>query len=878
MAHYKALVVVESPTKVKKISSFLGKDYKVMASVGHVRDLPSSAADIPAAMKKEKWTTLGVNVNDDFKPLYLVSSEKKKVVSEIKKAAEESDELLIATDEDREGESIGWHLIEVLKPEVPVKRMVFSEITKEAIQHALTQTRQLDLNLVNAQETRRIVDRLYGYTLSPLLWKKIARGLSAGRVQSVAVRLLVERELERLAFRSGTYWDLKALLCKASGPSAQPARSFEANLFKVGGKRVAEGRDFDESTGKLKPDADVLLLDQNTAEALVEKVKASDWTITNIETKAQIRRPYAPFTTSSLQQESNRKLGFTARRTMQVAQHLYENGHITYMRTDSVSLSQEALKAARDAVLERYGKDYLSPEPRQFQNKSKNAQEAHEAIRPAGTEMKKGEELGLSGEELKLYDMIWKRTMATQMADARVQFETVFIHVADAEFRATGKKILFPGFFKAYVEDLDDPDAKGDDQETELPDLAIDEVLDCQTVEAISHETKPPARYTEASLVKALEEKGIGRPSTYASIIGTIQDRGYVRKTGTQLIPTFVAIAVTKLLEQNFPKLVDYDFTAKMEDSLDEIAAGQAEELPYLQNFYNGEEGLAQRVKLGESTIDARASCTLRFPDLDYDIRVGRYGPYFEIINGETKVTAGIPETCAPGDLSNAVAQQIIADKEKGPQSLGTHPETGLPIFLMRGPYGPYVQLGEVKEGENKPKRVGIPKTMDANAVDLEKSLALLKLPRNLGPHPEGGKPVYANTGRFGPYVSHDGKFKSIPKDQDVLTIELPAAVELIAQAKGRETAKPIKELGKHPEDGDMVGIYEGKYGAYVKHKKTNATIPKETDIQSVTLEQALELLKAREAKGKKKPARGGARKPAKKKSKKAAATEEPSE
>ncbi len=854
MAHYKALVVVESPTKVKKISAFLGKDYKVMASVGHVRDLPSSASEIPAAMKKEKWRTLGVNVNDDFKPYYLVSSEKKKIVAEIKKAADESDELLIATDEDREGESIGWHLIEVLQPEVPVRRMVFSEITKEAIQTALTQTRKLDLHLVNAQETRRILDRLYGYTLSPLLWKKIARGLSAGRVQSVAVRLLVERELERLAFRSGTYWDLKASLAKTTGD-----RSFEAHLFKVGSKRVAEGRDFDESTGKLKADVDVLLLDEKAAGVLKEKVLTSPWKISNIETKAQIRRPYPPFTTSSLQQESNRKLGFTARRTMQVAQGLYENGHITYMRTDSVNLSGEAMKAARGAVLERYGKEFLSPEPRQFQNKSKNAQEAHEAIRPAGTEMKKGEELGLAGEELKLYDMIWKRTMATQMADARVQFETVFISAADAEFRATGKKILFPGFFKAYVEDVDDPEAKGDDHETELPELAVDENLNCKNVEAISHETKPPARYTEASLVKALEEKGIGRPSTYASIIGTIQDRGYVRKAGNQLIPTFVAIAVTQLLEKNFPKLVDYNFTAKMEDSLDDIAAGKAEELPYLQNFYNGEEGLAQRVKVGEEKIDARASCTLRFPDLDYDIRVGRYGPYFEVITGETKVTAGIPETCAPGDLSNAVAKQIIADKEKGPQSMGTHPETGLPIFLMRGPYGPYIQLGEVKEGEKKPKRVGIPKTMDANAVDFEKSLALLQLPRNLGPHPADGKSVFANTGRFGPYVSHDGKFKSIPKDQDVLAIELPAAVELIAQAKGRATAKPIKELGNHP-DGDAVGIYEGKYGPYVKHKKTNATIPKQTDPQSVTLEQALELLKAREAKGKKKPARGGKR------------------
>ncbi|RLS40629.1 MAG: type I DNA topoisomerase, partial [Planctomycetota bacterium] len=558
----KALVIVESPAKAKKIAGFLGDEYIVKASMGHIRDLPSSASEIPAAVKKESWSTLGVNVESDFDPLYVVSTEKKKLVTELKDSLKQVAELILATDEDREGESIGWHLVQVLKPTVPVSRMTFSEITKPAILEAIRNTRQLDENLVQAQETRRVVDRLYGYTLSPLLWKKIARGLSAGRVQSVAVRLLVLREVERMKFRSGTFWDLKAALkAKAGG-------QFDAVLQTLGGRRIAAGRDFDENTGRLKGSSDVLLLEEVQAKALQEKIRTQPWIVSSIEQKQQVRRPYPPFTTSTLQQEANRKLSMTARQTMQTAQRLYEDGHITYMRTDSVSLSGEAITAARGKVDDLYGKDYLSPSPRQFTTKAKGAQEAHEAIRPAGTEMKTADEIGLSGGEYKLYQMIWKRTMATQMADALLRFDTVTITVDDAEFRASGRTVEFAGFFRAYVEGSDDPDAAIEDQDSPLPPMSEKDAVACANVEAISHETKPPARYTEATLVKSLESEGIGRPSTYASILSTIQDRGYVRKNGNQLVPTFTAMAVTKLLESHFPNLVDLGFTAGMEQTL----------------------------------------------------------------------------------------------------------------------------------------------------------------------------------------------------------------------------------------------------------------------------------------------------------------------
>ena len=567
----KALVIVESPAKAKKIAGFLGDDYIVRASMGHIRDLPSSAAEIPPALKKESWATLGVNVNDDFDPLYVVPAEKKKLITELKDGLKKVSELVLATDEDREGESIGWHLVQVLKPTVPVSRMTFSEITKPAILEAIRNTRQVDENLVQAQETRRVVDRLYGYTLSPLLWKKIARGLSAGRVQSVAVRLLVNREIERMKFRSGRFWDIKARLTAESGVP------FEALLQSLGGRRIASGRDFDEQTGRLKVGADVLLLSEEQARATVQKIETLPWVVTAIEQKQQVRRPYPPFTTSTLQQESNRKLGLSARQTMQIAQRLYEEGHITYMRTDSVNLSGEAIRAARGRVDDLYGRSYLSPEPRQFSTKTKGAQEAHEAIRPAGTDMRTAEELGLSGPEYRLYQMIWKRTMATQMADAQLRFDTVTISAGEAEFRATGRTVEFPGFFRAYVEGSDDPDAAIEDQDSTLPTMREKDRLDLQQAEANAHETKPPARFTEATLVRTLESEGIGRPSTYASILSTIVDRGYVRKNGNQLIPTFTAMAVTRLLENYFPRLVDLGFTAQMEQMLDDIATGSAE-------------------------------------------------------------------------------------------------------------------------------------------------------------------------------------------------------------------------------------------------------------------------------------------------------------
>lgn len=843
---YKALVIVESPTKVKKISGFLGPGYKVLASMGHVRDLPAKAAEVPAKYKKEQWASLGVNVDADFDPLYVIPESKKKLVKELRSAFDQSEELIIATDSDREGESIGWHLIQLLGPETKVKRMVFSEITKSAIQKALQETKDMNFNLVAAQETRRVLDRLYGYTLSPLLWKKISRGLSAGRVQSVAVRLLVIRELERLAFRSGHYWGLKAALTAGNPESAQ----FQSQLSKLNGKRIASGKDFDENTGRLKENSDVCLLRAEEAMKLAEDLKSASWKVAKIESTQKTRKPYPPFTTSTLQQEANRKLNLSARQTMQIAQKLYENGHITYMRTDSVNLSQEAIEAARGKIETNYGKDYLSPEIRQYQSKNKNAQEAHEAIRPAGTEMLTVDEIGLTGPEAKLYAMIWKRTMATQMAEARLIFQNVTIEVADAEFRASGRIVEFPGFFRAYVEGVDDPDAALDDQEDALPPLEENMPLNCKELDATSHETKPPARYTEATLVKTLEAEGIGRPSTYASIIGTIQDRGYVNKTGNQLIPTFTAMAVNRLLEENFSNLVDFHFTANMEEKLDDIAAGEGDRLPYLKAFYAGEDGLANQVKVKEEKIDAREACTLHLQGLTSDVRVGRYGPYFEEKdeNGDN-VTVSIPANTAPGDLNNEMFEKLKHLKQQGPQSIGVDPESGLPMFVLIGPFGPYIQLGEVQEGEKKPKRVSIPKNYDPSNLSFEQAQALLSLPRRLGEHPETGKVVNAGIGRFGPYVVSDGIYKSLGKDYDVLTVDLETAVELLKQAKQRSAPKPIRELGKHPDDEGIIAIYDGRYGPYVKYGKINATIPKEKNIEEITLDEALEWIKAKSSK-----------------------------
>jgi len=836
----KGLVIVESPAKAKKIGGFLGSDYEVRASMGHVRDLPEDASQIPEEFKKQPWARLGVNINDNFSPLYVIPPEKKKVVTELKSLLKDADELILATDEDREGESIGWHLADILQAKVPVKRMTFDEITKPAILKAIQNTRQLDTNLVEAQETRRILDRLYGYTLSPLLWKKIRRGLSAGRVQSVAVRVLVQRELERLAFVKGSYWDVKASL------QTPKPEGFSAQLVSVGGKKIAQGKDFDESTGRITDGLDVLLLAEEPAKALQARLKTATWTVTDLESRPQTRRPAPPFTTSTLQQDANRKLGMSARETMQTAQRLYENGHITYMRTDSVSLSQEALTAARGRIASSYGQDYLSDSPRQYSNRTKNAQEAHEAIRPAGTEMQTADEIGLSGREAKLYDMIWKRTVASQMAEARLRFTTATITAADAEFRATGRQVEFPGYFRAYVEGSDDPEAALENEEAALPALEKDQVLTCSEVEALGHETKPPARYTEASIVRKLEAEGIGRPSTYASIISTIQDRGYVRKANNQLIPTFTALAVTRLLEQHFPQLVDLAFTAQMEQSLDDISNGEGSRVPYLKGFYSGNEGLEQQVKAREEGIDPRVACTIQLDKLSPSVRVGKFGPYLErSSNGET-MTASLPDDISPADLSDELAEELFHRKQQGPKNLGMHPESGLPIFVMNGPFGPYLQLGEIVPDGPKPKRVSVPKNMSPDTVEFDTAVALLALPRQLGKHPEDGKVVNAGVGRFGPYVQHAGRYKSLAKDDDVLTITMDRAVELIKEIKGRAGATPLKELGEHPQGGGAVQIFEGRYGPYVKHGKTNATLPKEKDPLAITLEEAVALLEAR--------------------------------
>lgn len=857
------LVIVESPTKARTISNFLPPGYQVEASMGHVRDLPPSAEDIPEKFKGEKWAQLGVNVEANFEPIYVVPKDKKKVVKELKDALKQADELVLATDEDREGESISWHLLQLLKPKVPIKRMVFHEITREAIQQALDNCRELDEQLVHAQETRRILDRLYGYTLSPLLWKKVARGLSAGRVQSVAVRLLVSRERERRAFRQGDYWDLKAALEK-------DRTAFDAKLMTVGGVKVATGSDFDETTGKIAQGRNVLLLDQAQAMALKERLTDKPWTVTNLEERPVTRKPAPPFTTSTLQQESNRKLKLSARQTMQVAQGLYERGFITYMRTDSVHLSEQAIEAARACVENKYGKNYLSPKPRQYTTKSKGAQEAHEAIRPAGNRFRTPKETHLSGNDLKLYDLIWKRTVASQMADSRQTNISVELQVEDAGFRSSGKRIDFPGFLRAYVEGSDDPEAALENQEVPLPSLKLGDHPNCQELEAVSHETQPPARFTEASLVKTLESEGVGRPSTYASVIGTIIDRGYVQLKGNALVPTFTAFAVSSLLEKYFPDLVDIGFTARMENTLDDIATGEADWLPYLRKFYSGDTGLDSQVKEQESKIEAKVARTIELENLGgdsdgmtYRVCIGKFGPYIEADNGEETITTSIPQDLTPADLTPELIQELLQQKTEGPQKLGLHPEKGEAIFMLIGPYGPYVQLGEESEENKKPKRVSLPKGVDKDSVTLEMAVGLLSLPRLLGLHPETGAKVKAAIGRFGPYVVHDqgkeGKdYRSIKAPDDVLTITLERALEMLAQPKAsrggrRSSAKPLRELGPHPEDGEPVNVYNGPYGHYVKHGKTNASIPKEQDMEAVTLEMALEWLAAKASSGSKK-------------------------
>jgi len=840
------LVIVESPTKARTIRNYLPADYQVEASMGHVRDLPSSAEEIPPAYKEKDWSPLGVNVRENFVPLYVVPKKKKQVVKELKAAVKAADELILATDEDREGESISWHLQELLKPKVPVKRMVFHEITREAIQKALKNCREIDENLVRAQETRRILDRLVGYTLSPLLWKKIAFGLSAGRVQSVSVRLLVRRERERRAFQSGGYWDLKAILEQEKSP-------FEAKLVTLDGKKLATGSDFDPDTGKIAKGRKVVLLDEAGAIALKERLADKTWTVAKTDERPTTRRPAAPFTTSTLQQEANRKLGISARDTMRTAQSLYEQGYITYMRTDSVHLSKQAIAAARSCVEQRYGKEYLSPKAKQYTTKSKGAQEAHEAIRPAGKTFRIPKETGLSGRELSLYDLIWKRTVACQMADARLTQITINLEVEEAGFRANGKRIDFPGFFRAYVEGSDDPNAALENQEIVLPPLKVGDTPECKQLDAIAHETQPPARYTEASLVKTLENEGIGRPSTYATILGTIIDRGYAQMRGKALVPTFTAFAVTALLEEHFPDLVDTRFTSKMEQTLDDIAAGEVQWLPYLHKFYLGEEGLETQVKVRAEQIDPSSAKAIALDNLEAKVRIGKFGPYIEVQNGESAVTASIPPDLTPADLNPEQVANLVRQKLEGPDKIGLHPDTGEAIYALTGNYGPYVQLGEKTDDNPKPKRASLPKGVKLEDVTLDMAVGLLALPRTLGAHPDTNAPIKASLGRFGPYIVHDqgkeGKdYRSIKAPDDVLTITLERALAMLAEPKrgrgGRgKTKTPLRELGAHPEDSEPVNIYEGPYGKYIKHGKINVGIPDGETVEGITLETAVKLL-----------------------------------
>jgi DNA topoisomerase-1 len=846
-------VIVESPTKAKTLKRLLGKDFVVESSVGHVRDLPANAAEIPAKFKKEPWARLGIHIEERFKPLYVVSTDKKKRISELKKLAKEVDEILLATDEDREGEAISWHLIELLKPKVPVRRMVFHEITKSAILRSLDETRELDTDLVAAQEARRIIDRLYGYEVSPVLWRKIAPRLSAGRVQSVAIRMLVHRERERMRFVESRYWDLVARFVTAK------QESFEARLVSFDEQRIAAGKDFDPDTGKLNRN-NICLLDERDAAALREALEKSAFSVRSAEEKPFTRSPAPPFTTSSLQQEGNRKLRFDAKRTMRAAQRLYENGYITYMRTDSVVLSSDAIGMTRDAIASEYGREYLPDEPRRYKGKVKNAQEAHEAIRPAGQRIVPIDEMRklMGGDEAKIYELIWKRTMACQMRNAQGRRMTLQIAgTADGKeaiFRATGNVIDFPGFLRAYVEGSDDPNARLADRETILPPLSEGDAVKADAVEAEEHATTPPARLTEATLVKALEESGIGRPSTYASILDTIERREYSFKKGTALVPTFTAFAVVNLMESNLAELVDTEFTARMEDRLDAISRGEERSLPYLEEFYhgNGTQGLRPLLDGKVSEVDPREICTIPLGEdsegREIAARVGRYGPYLQ--RGES--TAPIPPGTCPDELNVERAEQMLIEGERAEQPIGSHPETGEPVYVKSGRYGPYVQLGDPDPDDKKvkPKMVSLLRGMTPDTVDLDTALQLLALPRQLG-EDENGVMVEAHNGRYGPYIKRDSDTRSLEPEDNLLTIDLARALALLSQEKRgrtRRTATPLKVL--EGPDGE-IKLLDGRYGPYVTDGTTNASLPKDfPDPAAITVEQAVELIEARRARG----------------------------
>ena len=857
-----SLVIVESPAKARTISRFLGDGYVVEASIGHVRDLPRVAAEIPEKFKKEKWARLGVNVDADFEPLYVVPDDKRRQIKKLSDLVKTAEEIYLATDEDREGEAISWHLVETLKPNVPVKRLVFHEITKKAIQDALNSPRSIDSNLVQAQETRRIIDRLYGYEVSPLLWYKVRPKLSAGRVQSVAVRLIVERERERIAFHLATYWDLLG-----SFNTPKSARPFQAGLTHVGGRKIPSGKDFDSTTGKLFDSNGCLLLDELAARALVERLKGCLATVKSVDEKPYTEKPYAPFTTSTLQQEANRKFGFTAKTTMSLAQSLYENGYITYMRTDSTNLSTEAITAARNHIKHEYGGEYLPESPRLYATKVKNAQEAHEAIRPAGSVFEVPMNLRgqLSTEQFRLYDLIWKRTVASQMSDARGKRKQILVVVDDALFSVGGKTIDFPGYLRAYVEGSDDPDAELADREVLLPDVQPGDSLKIANLEPKSHTTMPPSRYSEAALTKVLTDKGIGRPSTYASIIETIQTRNYVFKKGGALVPTWVAFSVCQLMVEHLSDLINYDFTAQMEDQLDAISRGELEHLQYLKEFYFGEpvvsgmSGLKPLLTDKTEQIDARAVNTFpigtpaEFGDAEpIVVRVGKFGPYVQ--QGEK--TGTLPEDLPPDELSFEKALEFLNATKKNDEALGEDPKTGKPVYLKNGRFGPYIQLGEIDDKERK--NASLLKNMLPESVTLDIALQLLCLPRNLGKHPDTDSDVFAQNGKYGPYISSGTETRSLPANLSPLTINLDQALALFSQpkpARGRRGVastiqEPLKSLGESPVTGNPIKLLSGRFGDYITDGTTNATLPKTMTAEDLTFDRAVELLADKAAKG----------------------------
>ena len=848
------LVIVESPAKAKTIEKYLGAGYVVDASVGHIRDLPKKAADIPEKYKKESWARLGVDVDHDFSPIYVVDANKKKKVAELKALLKEADELLLATDEDREGEAIAWHLLQVLNPKIPVRRMVFNEITPEAIQRAATETREIDQDLVDAQETRRILDRLYGYEVSPVLWRKVMSRLSAGRVQSVATRLVVDRERERIAFTSARYFDIEGVF----DPGA-----FSARLVTVDAAKVATGRDFDQS-GQLK-NAEVVVLDEATVNALVSGLTGSTFAVRSVDDKPYRRSPSAPFMTSTLQQEASRKQRWGAQRTMRVAQGLYERGFITYMRTDSTTLSQTALDAARSQARELYGPEYVSEVPRRFEKKSKNAQEAHEAIRPAGDVFKTPAEVAgeLTGDDFALYELIWKRTVASQMTDAIGRTATLRLGAKsadgkDVEFSASGTVITFRGFMAAYEEAADDEKTETDDAERRLPPLSVGDSVTASALIPQDHSTNPPARYTEASLVKALEERGIGRPSTYASIMGTILDRGYVNKRGSALVPTFLAFAVTRLLEDHFAHLVDYNFTASMEDGLDEIASGNADMKQWLSRFYfGGDDLVGLKTLTGDlGEIDARDNSTFAVgdPGLGINLRVGKFGPYLEReADGELQ-RANVPMDLAPDELTVEKAEELFAIPS-GERELGEHPEWGVSIVAKSGRYGAYVTevLPEGSPKTLKPRTASLFASMNLDTVTLDDALRLLSLPRVVGVDPSDEQEITVQNGRYGPYLKKGTDSRTIASEDLIFAVTLDEALAIYAQPKQRgrrAAAPPMRDLGIDPSTSKPVVIKEGRFGPYITDGETNATVPSSADPMTLSVDRAFDLLAAKRAAG----------------------------